>query len=89
LRSPKASGAQLEGLVRAFRHAQQALFEEGRELALAQHQRGRRAAEGGDEIGAVGRGQAVMQGQVSRFGDDGNVCGGHRRDFGLTCNPLL
>jgi hypothetical protein len=61
----------------AFSHAEQALFEERRELALAQHQRGRVGAEGRDDVGTVRAGKAVVQGQVGRFGDDSRGSIGH------------
>ena len=52
---------QLEGRVAALLHAEQPLLERRRELPGTQRQRGRMPAEGVDQLGTVGAGQAVMQ----------------------------
>ena len=71
------AGGQLERLVRAFRQAQQALLEEGRQLALSQHQGSRISAKGSDNISTVNSSKTIMQGEVSRFGDDCWLLVGH------------
>ncbi|MNN63708.1 hypothetical protein D3C81_1791030 [compost metagenome] len=53
----------------AFRHAQQRLLQRGRELALAEQQRGGLVVEGADDLGAVLQRDAVVQGQ-ERVGQD-------------------
>ena len=80
---------QVKGLVRAFRHAQQQLFQYRRQLALAQHQRGRGAAEGGDDVRAIHRGKAIMQREVGRLGNDRSLRGRHKLDNQKSGKALL
>jgi CPA1 family monovalent cation:H+ antiporter len=61
---------QLEGFVRAFRQADQQFFQHRRQLALAHQQRGRRGAEGGNDILAFQGSQTVIQGEIRRRGDN-------------------
>ena len=75
------AGGQLERGVRAFRQAQQTLFQERRQLVLPQHQGRGISIEGSDNISTVQRGKTIMQGEVSLFGNDSWLLVGHSDVF--------